>query len=146
MRIALPDVNVLIAPHDTAHLFHQRAQHWFDGQGKQGWATCPLTENGFVRVYAQTSTLPPPERVSTAFDILENMVSTYRATHQFWNDSVSLRDSGLFRVSAIAGHKQITDVYLLGLCQQMGGTFITLDDKMTTDALVAPHPDLLKKI
>ena len=54
----------------------------------------------------------------------------YRATHQFWKDSVSLRDSKLFRVSQIAGHKQITDVYLLGLCQQMDGRFVTLDDKI----------------
>ncbi len=146
MRIHLPDVNVLIALHDIANPFHQRAQDWFDNEGQQGWATCPLTENGFVRVYAQTSTLPPHERVPTAYAILENMVATYHTTHQFWSDGVSLRDIGLFRVSQIAGHKQITDVYLLGLCQQRSGTFVTLDDKISTDAIVSPSAELFYKI
>ena len=146
MRICLPDINVLIALHDTANPFHHRAQDWFEKTGKYGWATCPLTENGFLRVHAQTSFLPPHERGDAAFAILETMVSTYRAAYQFWEDSVSLRDSGLFQVARIAGHKQITDVYLLGLCQQRGGTLVTLDDKMTVDALVSSHPDLLLKL
>lgn len=90
MRIHLPDVNVLIALHDTANPFHHRAQTWLDTEGNKGWATCPLTENGFTRVYSQTTTLPPRDRVPTASDILRNTISTYHATYQFWADSVSL--------------------------------------------------------
>jgi len=99
-----------------------------------------------VRVFTNRKYPNNLQGVPLAFDILENMVSTYGTTHQFWNDSVSLRDDGLFQVARIMGHKQITDVYLLGLCQQQNGTLVTLDDKMTTDALVAPHPDLLLKL
>ena len=145
MRICLPDVSVLIALHDTAHPFHQRAQNWFDTEGKHGWATCPLTENGFIRVYTQTSSLAMAVSLLTAFAILENMASIYGTTHHFWGDSVSLRDPAIFHTSVIAGHKQITDVYLLGLCQHNGGTFVTLDEKMTVAAINLPHTELLHK-
>lgn len=54
MPISLPDVNVLIALHDPKHTGHDKAHAWFDTHRLQGWPTCPLTENGFVRVFTQT--------------------------------------------------------------------------------------------
>lgn len=146
MRIQLPDVNVLVALHNPLHTLYERAHAWFESEGQHGWATCPLTENGFVRVFAQTKYPNDLKGVPAALHILENMVKTYANTHQFWTDSVSLRDSLLFMPSAIAGPKQITDIYLLGLCHQNAGTLVTLDAGITPTAIFAHHPELLRTL
>lgn len=46
---ALLDVNVWVALFDDAHLFSQRANAFINGPNVQ-IATCPLVENGVVRV------------------------------------------------------------------------------------------------
>jgi predicted nucleic acid-binding protein len=51
---ALFDVNVLIALFDPAHVHHESAHAWWKANQSSGWATCPLTENGFVRVLRAT--------------------------------------------------------------------------------------------
>ena len=97
-----------------------------------------------MRVFTQTQYPNNVVGVSAALYILENMVQVYGATHHLWPDSASLRDRTLFTPSAIVGPKQITDIYLLGLCQQNGGTLVTLDTAITPATIVAPHPDLLR--
>jgi predicted nucleic acid-binding protein len=47
---ALLDVNVLLALLDQAHVHHARARKWFLARALDGWASCPLTQNGFVRI------------------------------------------------------------------------------------------------
>jgi toxin-antitoxin system PIN domain toxin len=143
-RICLPDVNVMIALHDPAHSDHDKAHRWFMADGRFGWATCPLTENGFARVLSQPRYPNHVGSVSIALDILDNMLLKYAATHQFWPDSSSLRDQTLFRASSIAGPKQITDVYLLGLCQKNEGTLVTLDTGITVAAIVVPGDGILR--
>jgi len=48
--IALLDVNVLVALFDPNHTLHEPAHRWFETERESGWATCPITENGLVRV------------------------------------------------------------------------------------------------
>ena len=50
MTTYLLDVNVLIALIDPAHVQHDAAHHWFAETGSASWATCPLTENGLLRI------------------------------------------------------------------------------------------------
>src|SRR3954451_11749329 len=127
MRIHLPDVNVLIALHDETHQGYERAHRWFLNEAHLGWATCPLTENGFVRILSQPALPNNVGSPSEAMTYLIDMLVAHGATHQFWPDSASLCDPTLFRPEEIAGHRQITDVYLLGLCQRNSGTLVTLD-------------------
>ena len=103
MRIELPDVNVLLALTDPAHSHHEVASQWFADASRRGWATCPLTENGFVRILSNPSY--PGVRLSPAdaTALLETSVQNHAATHHFWPDSVSLRDRTLFRPQVIAG-------------------------------------------
>jgi uncharacterized protein len=115
MRIQLPDVNVLIALHDPTHQGYERAHQWFSGEGRLGWATCPLTENGFIRVFSQAALPNNVGSPAEAMTYLDDMLQAHGVTHHFWPDSVSLSDRTLFRPMAIAGPRQITDVYLLGL-------------------------------
>jgi toxin-antitoxin system PIN domain toxin len=121
---ALFDVNVLIAVLDDAHIHHWIAQEWWASNRATGWATCPLTENGMVRIMSQPNY---KNRITAAYaiDILGRQVA--RTDHAFWPDDVSLRDAGVFDPASILGPNQVSDVYLLALAVKNGGRLVTLD-------------------
>ena len=52
---ALLDVNFLIALLDAGHIHHQRARQWLEQEIENGWVSCPLTQNGCLRIMAQPS-------------------------------------------------------------------------------------------
>jgi len=144
VRIELPDVNVLLALLDPMHPRHEAANIWYESLSSFGWATCPLTENGFVRILSSPSYPGVRLRSEDALTLLKAVIENPLAPHHFWSGSVSLLDRDLIIPSAIAGPKQITDVYLLALCQRKGGTLVTLDSKITAAPIVSPHPDLFR--
>lgn len=126
MSTYLLDVNVLIALFDPAHLEHQSAHKWFASKGQKSWATCPITENGFIRVisspvYPSADLLP-----NQAISLLSRFISASKQ-HVFWSDHVSLADQAIFKTDQIRGHKQITDIYLLGLAKSYSGKLATFD-------------------
>ncbi|HEX5071001.1 MAG TPA: TA system VapC family ribonuclease toxin [Vicinamibacterales bacterium] len=125
MPVALLDVNVLVALFDPDHLHHDLAHDWFAVEGRDGWATCSITENGFLRVLSHPNYRPEPIRLADALAGLRKFCSGPR--HRFWPADISLADESLFASAAFAGHRQITDVYLLGLAKKMGGRLATFD-------------------
>ena len=50
---ALLDVNVLVALFDENHTFNAAVGTWLAGNIHHGWASCPLTQNGCVRILSQ---------------------------------------------------------------------------------------------
>jgi toxin-antitoxin system PIN domain toxin len=122
---ALLDVNVLVALFDPDHVHHELAHDWFADNGRAAWATCPLTENGFVRVLSHPGYAGTVSRATDLVTRLRRFCGS--GGHEFWPDAVSLRDETAFDASLIAGHRQITDVYLLGLAHSHGGRLATFD-------------------
>lgn len=123
-RPALLDVNVLIALFDAGHVHHETAHDWFADNRNTGWATCPITENGFLRVLSH----PRAAIEADCASLLAGLRSFCSSGgHAFWNESVSLRDETLFTLSVSPLHRQLTDVYLLGLATRMGGRLATFD-------------------
>lgn len=123
----LLDVNVLIALFDSDHVFHDRAHQWLEENVSLGIATCPLTENGVVRVishqkYSRILKLAPLEVIGRLNRFCESQ------DHEFWADDVSIRDLRIFERDRILGSRQITDVYLLGLARSKEGRLITFDE------------------
>jgi toxin-antitoxin system PIN domain toxin len=141
----LLDVNVLIALFDTLHVNHEAAHNWFARCGKQAWATCPLTENGFVRIVSHprypTVQATPAQAVARLTAFVQNS-----STHTFWADDVSLRDSALFVPDLVAGPGQLTDVYLLGLAERHGGKLATFDTRIRADVLRPRSSDAIELI
>lgn len=123
--VALLDVNLLVALFDPDHIHHDLAHDWFEDQHRHGWATCPVTENGFVRVLANPAYAATVTRPSELVERLAQFCSTRH--HVFWPDAVSLSDAQIFNPAMIRGHRQVTDVYLLGLAKKMGGCLATFD-------------------
>jgi hypothetical protein len=122
---ALLDVNVLIALFDPDHVHHGRAWRWFEVEGRRGWATCPLTQNGCIRVMAQPG-YPNPVPPSSMIDRLRS--ATTAPEHAFWSDDTSLLDAARFDATRIHGPRQVTDLYLLGLAVAHAGRFATFDE------------------
>jgi len=131
---ALLDVNVLIALFDQAHVFNDRAHTWLEANSQNGIATCPITENGLIRIlshpnYSRHFTLTPTEVIRRLTNFLKQQ------DHTFWEDSLSLRDPNHFDTDRILGSKQTTDIYLLALASKHTAKLVTLDARIPLKAV-----------
>ena len=134
---ALLDINVIIALLDSGHVMHRAAQDWMGRELEHGWATCPLTENGVVRIMAQ----PAYPNRQPAGRVAERLAEACRhGSHQFWPEQISLLQDGLIRWERLLGHRQITDAYLLALAVTQGGRFVTFDQRISVDLVAEASP------
>lgn len=126
------DVNVLIALLDGAHQHHALAWNWLDAHIEQGWASCPITQNGYVRIVSQ-SNYP---NATTAYEAIGRLGAATRTEHHaFWPDSLSLLDASLIDRTRVHGPRQLTDVYLLALAVRHGGRLLSFDQRISLDAV-----------
>ena len=121
---ALLDVNVLVALLDADHADHRRARAWLEAEIAAGWASCAITQNGFVRVVSQPR-YPSPVPVAAAIERLER--ATRSEHHAFWPCDVSLLDALAIDRKLLHGPRQVTDAYLLALAVAHSGRFVTFD-------------------
>lgn len=121
----LLDVNLLLNLAWIDLKSHSKATRWFLAAGKQSFATCPLTQTGFVRISSGPRILPKPAKIREAMEILRQL--TEEQGHVFWPHETPLRESTAFCVDKLFGPGQLTDAYLLGLAIAKGGTLVTLD-------------------
>jgi toxin-antitoxin system PIN domain toxin len=143
VRIALLDVNVLVALFDQDHVHHEAAHTWFAANRPSGLATCPLTENGVVRILANANYSGVHETAASVRSRLNIFCSS--DDHSFWSDSISLRDELRFNLSGVS-HRQITDVYLLALAVENGGRFATFDRRIPAQAVINADRESLEVI
>ena len=129
---ALLDVNVLIALLDENHAHHATVSGWFADHIEDGWASCPLTQNGCVRIVSQPR-YPNALGVAEAVIRLQEAVAT--PWHQFLPDDVSLLDDGVVDRRQLLGPRQLTDVYLLALAVAHGARLVTLDKSVSLVAV-----------
>jgi toxin-antitoxin system PIN domain toxin len=121
--VGLLDVNVLVALLVPVHEHHASARQWVLTTGaRDGWATCPITELGLIRVCAQ---LPVGHRAPEATADTLVLFRTTNAGHVFWPDVVS--PATLAQVRSAMTAKQVTDRYLWGLARHYGGSLVTFD-------------------
>ncbi len=128
MTRALLDINVLLALLDSDHVDHGRAHDWLDNEIEAGWASCAITENGFVRIISQPR-YPSPVSPATAIDLLTRARDS--GHHEFWPCDVSLLDTRLVDGSRLHGPRQVTEAYLLALAMAHHGRFITFDRSLS---------------
>ena len=133
MSVGLLDVNVLLALFDPRHVHHEPAQRWFEVDGRKGWATCPITENGFIRIASQPSYPSSPGNATVLRKLLTEFCRG--SGHTFWADSATLRDDKLFNADVLVAASHVTDVYLLGLAVHNHGRLITFDRRIPAAAV-----------
>jgi uncharacterized protein len=125
--VALLDVNALVALAWDSHVHHARMRAWFAEHSSRGWATCPITESGFVRVSSNPKVLPSAIGIDAARAVLEALRGV--EGHRFLSDDVSLNDSD---VPVMTGHRQVTDAHLLTLARRRGVPMLTFDAGVLT--------------
>ena len=138
--VALLDVNVLIALLDQNHTQNASASAWFEHNLDSGWASCPLTQNGCIRVIAQPR-YPNVIELTDAVSRLQRAIST--PYHRFIPDDISLLDDSVVDRRHLLGHRQLTDVYLLALANAHDARLVTLDKSVPLSAVRGADVDSL---
>jgi toxin-antitoxin system PIN domain toxin len=128
------DINVLIALIDPGHVQHDRAHVWFAARGQKAWATCPITENGVLRIVGHPRYPNSPSSPAAVAELL----AAFRQLpgHAFWADDVSLFDRKYLSAARLLDSAHVTDAYLLALARAHGGQLATFDRRLVTDAVM----------
>ncbi len=131
---ALLDVNVLIALLDADHASHSRASTWFGSNAHSGSSSCPITQNGCIRIMSHAG-YPNGLPVHAVTERLAE--ATTNALHEFGPDDISLLDFAAIDSARIHGPRQLPDVYLLALAARRKGRFVTFDTSVPIQAVKA---------
>jgi hypothetical protein len=142
--IWLFDVNVLLAIADSQHAFHESIHKWLRAHKGQAWVSCPLTENGFVRILSQPKYASGARPPSEALELLRAIQEAPSLDHVFWPDSVSLADAGLFHSDRITRAAHVTDIYLAGLAFRKGAKLVTFDANVPWHAVAGATSALIE--
>lgn len=140
MTTFLLDVNVLVALVDPAHVQHDPAHEWFSRVGHRSFATCPITENGLLRIVGHPKYPNSPGTPSVVADTL----AALRALpgHTFWADKISITDGQYIDATRLTNHAQVTDSYLLALACAHKGRLASMDRKLMVDAVAGGSKSL----
>ena len=133
MSTYLLDVNVLIALIDPVHVHHDVAHVWFKATGRRHWASCPLTENGIIRIVSHAKYPNCIGSPGMAADVMAHFCAL--PGHIFWPDDISVLDGNHIDTSRLLGCSQITDSYLLALANAHDGQLATFDNRLVVDAV-----------
>ncbi|MBV9073380.1 MAG: VapC toxin family PIN domain ribonuclease [Acidobacteria bacterium] len=130
MAVHLLDINVLLALVWPSHEAHHVVAAWFKHNQKSGWATCPITQIGFVRILSNPAFSGNSVSPDEAQEILARTVE--QTSHRFWPADVDYQTAIASSAASLSGHKQISDAYLVGLAMHHRGKFATLDQRIKT--------------
>ena len=132
-RVALLDVNVLIALIDPRHVHHDRCHTWFAARGNAAWASCALTQNAVLRIVGHPRYPNSPGSPALVSAVLQDLLN--HPQHQFWGEAPSLLQLPHVDPAALLDSGQITDTYLLALAAERRGVLASLDSRLSTRAV-----------
>jgi uncharacterized protein len=121
---SLLDTSILIALLDASHIHHRLTAQWLQENGGAGWASCPITLNGCIRILSQPNY---PNRVPMQQVVVGLRQAMQNPLHEFWADNVNTVDTDAIAWTHTVRPTQLTDVYLLALAVARDGRFVTLD-------------------
>jgi toxin-antitoxin system PIN domain toxin len=140
---ALLDVNVLIALLDAAHVHHRAAVRWMERNVEHGWASCPITQHGCIRIMSQPAYPGARPTAEIAARLSEAAATPH---HAFWTDDIDLLGGHALDWRRVLGPRQVTDAYLLAIAVRRRGRFVTFDARVSIDAVPRAKPGHLVRI
>ena len=140
---SLLEINPIIALLDSAQVFHRSAQTWLEKKILNGWATCPITENGVIRIMSQNAypNSQPPSKIAERL-----AEACQHPTHEFWPETISLLTDGVIRWQYLLGPRQITDAYLLAIAVVNKGKFVSFDQHINLSVVSGATPANLQVV
>jgi toxin-antitoxin system PIN domain toxin len=130
VRTALLDLNILTALLWPTHEHHEAAHRWFGARANARWATCPLTQLGFVRIVSNPAfsrdALTPAEAIALLAENLRH------PAHEFWTESLQVPAAIRGMEPGLHGYRQLTDAYLLAVAGRRKGVLATFDRGLRT--------------
>jgi hypothetical protein len=129
MSVWLLDVNILVARFWEPHIFHRKVRAWMAAHERESWATCPITQAGFVRTISNPGFSQSAPRPAEAIHWLAESLRDHPG-HQFWADDLPVASACGENLARLSGFKQLTDAYLLGLTMHRKARLLTLDRRM----------------
>lgn len=127
--VSLPDINTLVALAWPNHSFHRSAQDWYRASHSEGWATCSLTETGFIRVSSSRAATRYAKTPTEAVHLLSRMLEL--PGHVFWPDDRSLARSDELALENLNDPSQVIDAHLVLLSIARGGRLVTCDPELS---------------
>jgi hypothetical protein len=138
--ITLPDVNVLLALAWSNHAHHEAAHRWFARDAVAGWATCLLTQTGFLRLSLNPQVVGVSIDCQAAIRLLRSLVA--HPHHRYADIAPALTTTRFDElVPKITGYRQVPDATLLYLARLGGLKLVTFDRPV---AAVCPWPEHLE--
>jgi toxin-antitoxin system PIN domain toxin len=139
---SLLDVNVIIALFDPDHTLHNKAHEWWATNSGSGWASCPISENGVVRImanpaYSKQVHFSPGDLIGR----LRKFAS--QTDHEFWPEDISLRDEKIFVEERLLNSRQLTDIFLLAVAAKHHGRLVTFDQNISLSTVRIAKPENL---
>jgi toxin-antitoxin system PIN domain toxin len=126
----LLDVNALIALLWEDHEFHDKMAAWFGRHAKTGWATCAITQSGFIRVMSQSALIKPARSVAELAEVLANNLA--HPAHRLLALDFGFTDVMTSCTGRVVGHRQVTDAYLLTAAMRAGMKLLTFDSGLSS--------------
>jgi toxin-antitoxin system PIN domain toxin len=140
-RLLLLDVNALLALAWPNHQFHTAILKRLERPPVSRWATCALTQLGFVRLSSNPKIMEVHKTPAEAVDLLVDLTRNQQHVYLGSLPAVS-QVAPLFR--PLLGHQQVTDAYLLGVAETYGATLLTLDRRVVPPSRLRAHIEILK--
>ena len=119
------DINVLVALAWPNHIHHLAALSWFGDPQRRQFATCPVTQSGFVRISSNARAIPGARSPRESREILRRI--TDLPGHLFWEDDIDLARDARIAWDRLGNHSQVTDAHILAIALRHGGRLVTLD-------------------
>lgn len=138
--IPLYDFNALPALSTSDNSSSIDMRDWHRRNGARGWATCPITQNAFLRIGSQPG-FPQRQTIGIVRSMLQAAISI--SGHCFWPDDNSIADEAIFDHAHLQGHRQITDAHLLAIATKNGGRLVTFDQRIDYRCVRAARPENL---
>lgn len=141
--VALPDVNVLVALAWSSHPHHDAAHDWLANVGEEGWATCPFTQSGFLRLSMNPQVVGVSLDGQAAVTLLQGVVS--HPKHQYI-ESVPILIGAPFDelLPNLSGYRQVADATLLHVARAHNLKLITFDKPLATLCPWSENLEILK--
>lgn len=124
-KLAVPDVNVLVALTNPSHVFHHESHRWLADVGR--YATTPVTESGLLRMLLNPAVTGQAVTPEQALAVLAGIRADSRAG--FLVDDSSLAEANV-DTTGLAGHQEVTDWHLLNLAARHDGVLVTFDRRI----------------